>query len=244
MSFNKWLLPLFCSCSIGLANAELVIFSVNGNGEEPTQQQTNFQPQVISEDNIVASQSPQQYIVRKIRVRKPVIPEHDNYQMSETQQRQLNTMVETHVLDTQPRDSKTGYIRPVNYAINSGYGMRIHPIHRVAKMHTGVDFAAPYGTPIKAVASGIVQFADWHGGYGKMVLLAHDSHDGNMWNSLYGHASQLNVKAGQRVKQGDILAFVGSTGQSTGNHLHFEIFKNNQRINPASVLPKQTPLVY
>lgn len=134
---------------------------------------------------------------------------------------------------TQQKISKSGFIRPVSYKINSKYGSRFHPILKRVQKHTGVDFAAPTGTPIRAVADGVVQYANWRGGYGKMVLLGHS----NSWSSLYGHASKLIVKNGQRVKQGQVIAYVGSTGRSTGPHLHFEILKNGERVNPENLIP-------
>ena len=99
-------------------------------------------------------------------------------------------------------------------------------------MHTGVDFAAPSGTPIKAAKSGYVTFSGSKGGYGNAVLINHNDD----YSTLYGHASRLLVKEGQYVKQGDVIALVGSTGRSTGPHLHFEIFRNGNRINPLTKL--------
>lgn len=170
------------------------------------------------------------------------IPEHPNNNvvydnLTEREKRyydSLDTLVSNLVLPNSVRNSSvknnTGFIRPVNYRINSGYGMRKHPIHGDVRMHTGVDFAAPMGTPIKSVQSGQVVFSGTKGGYGKTVIIKHN----DRYSTLYGHASKLNVSVGQFVNQGDIIALVGSTGVSTGPHLHFEVFEYGKRINPAS----------
>lgn len=159
---------------------------------------------------------------------------------------QIENIVHSNILHTPngkfTRHVKTGFIRPVNYRINSKYGMRFHPKLKRVMMHTGVDFAAPKGTPIRAVADGVVTMSRYNGAYGKMVLLDHfDGKGKGDFHSLYGHASKLAVRVGQRVKQGDIIAYVGSTGRSTGNHLHFELFHNGKRLNPSNLIPsKQT----
>jgi murein DD-endopeptidase MepM/ murein hydrolase activator NlpD len=108
----------------------------------------------------------------------------------------------------------TGYIMPAQGVLSSGYGWRW------GRMHHGIDIAAPVGTPILASSSGTVEFAGWNeGGYGYMVELRHA--DGSL--TRYAHASQLLVQQGQSVTQGEAIALVGSTGRSTGPHLHFEI---------------------
>ena len=122
------------------------------------------------------------------------------------------------------------FIRPVNYKINSRYGMRKHPVFGNMKMHTGVDFAAPKGTPIRVAQNGIVVFSGEKGGYGNAVIVQHDQR----YSSLYGHASKLLVNVGQMVQQGQVIALVGDTGVATGPHLHFEIFEYGKRINPES----------
>lgn len=148
----------------------------------------------------------------------------------------LDTLVQSLILKNNPQEyrnstyaqSSTGFLRPVNYRINSKFGMRKHPILGTMKMHTGVDFAAPKGTPIRAAKDGLVIFADTKGGYGETIIIKHDQ----KYMTLYGHASKLIAHVGQEVRQGDIIALVGDTGRSTGPHLHFEVFENGQRINP------------
>lgn len=110
----------------------------------------------------------------------------------------------------------------------SGFGSRFHPILKVNKEHKGLDFAAKTGTPIYATGDGTVKNASFNSGYGNMVMLEH----GNGYETLYAHMSRSKVRNGQRVKRGDVLGYVGSTGLSTGAHLHYEIHKNGNPVNP------------
>lgn len=121
-------------------------------------------------------------------------------------------------------------IRPLkeNMQVGSGFGRRIDPVYKTVKMHRGIDFAAPTGTRIFATGDGVVRQARSHGGYGQCVIIDH----GFGYESLYGHMSKIQVKAGQRVKRGDVIGLIGSTGKSTGPHLHYEILKSGTRVNP------------
>lgn len=111
----------------------------------------------------------------------------------------------------------------------SGWGWRIHPIYKIKKFHYGLDFSAKDGTPIFATGDGEVEFLQkGDKGYGNVIIINH----GYGYKTLYGHTSKFNVKIHQKVKRGDIIGFVGNTGTSTGSHLHYEVFKNGQRINP------------
>ncbi|MNS37752.1 Murein DD-endopeptidase MepM [compost metagenome] len=110
--------------------------------------------------------------------------------------------------------------------------MRRHPITGQNKMHTGLDIAASSGTPVKAPASGTVSFAGWNGGYGNYVVIDH----GNGLQTAYAHMSAINVKRGQRVTAGTQVGRVGSTGMSTGPHMHFEVKRNGQFVNPQGFL--------
>ena len=119
---------------------------------------------------------------------------------------------------------------PINGArLSSGYGMRKHPILGYNKLHQGTDFAARRGTPIMASGSGTVERASWFGAYGKYVRIRHNS----TYKTAYAHLSKFgrNIKAGRKVRQGQIIGYVGSTGRSTGPHLHYEVLVNNKRIN-------------
>ena len=126
--------------------------------------------------------------------------------------------------------------------ISSEYGWRKNPVTGVNKLHAGTDFAAPAGTPIYAAASGYVQVAGWSsGGYGNYVIIYHGKmSDGNQYSTLYGHMRSVATSAGKYVKQGEIIGYVGSTGNSTGNHLHLEVWKGGSKanaVNPRSYIP-------
>jgi murein DD-endopeptidase MepM/ murein hydrolase activator NlpD len=128
--------------------------------------------------------------------------------------------------------------KPVNNAImRSGFGSRRHPILGYVKMHTGVDWATPYGTPIFASGNGVVEVVGWEGGYGKYVKLKHN----NGYQTAYGHMSAYakGLEVGKRVRQGQVIGFVGSTGQSTGAHVHYEILVNGRFVDPMRIkLPR------
>jgi murein DD-endopeptidase MepM/ murein hydrolase activator NlpD len=128
--------------------------------------------------------------------------------------------------------------KPVNNAImRSGFGIRRHPILGYVKMHTGVDWATPYGTPIFASGNGVIEKAEWEGGYGKYVRIKHN----NGYETAYGHMSAFakGMEPGKRVRQGQVIGFVGSTGQSTGAHVHYEILVNGRFVDPMRIkLPR------
>ena len=120
---------------------------------------------------------------------------------------------------------------PVAGRITSGFGMRYHPILGFGRMHKGIDIGAPWGSPIYAVIEGVVQFAGRSSGYGNFVKLAHPGGLG----SGYGHMSRIAVSPGMRVQRGQVIGYVGSTGMSTGPHLHWEIWRNGVAIDPRSL---------
>jgi len=121
-----------------------------------------------------------------------------------------------------------GMTRPVPGGVSSGFGMRFHPILNYSRMHQGVDLRASSGTPIVAVSDGRVELAGWHGGHGNTVELNH----GGGIETLYGHMSRILVRPGQSVHRGQVIGLVGSTGLSTGPHLHFEVHRNGAPVNP------------
>jgi len=116
---------------------------------------------------------------------------------------------------------------------SSDYGVRRHPIKKIRQHHDGIDLAAPQGSQIRAIAEGQVIYSDPHGGYGKMIVVQHASG----LTSHYGHCETLKVPIGAHVRAGDILGTVGSTGLSTGPHLHFEIRLNGAATDPERYLP-------
>ena len=145
---------------------------------------------------------------------------------------------------SKPTLSFTGFICPLkSYSrISSEYGWRKNPVTGVNKLHAGTDFAAPGGTPIHAAASGYVQVAGWSsGGYGNYVIIYHGKmSDGNQYSTLYGHMRSVATSAGKYVQQGEIIGYVGSTGNSTGNHLHLEVWKGGSKanaVNPRGYIP-------
>jgi murein DD-endopeptidase MepM/ murein hydrolase activator NlpD len=122
--------------------------------------------------------------------------------------------------------SGAGFIWPVNAAITSPFGWRW------GRMHEGIDLGAAYGTPIAAAASGVVIYAGWEGGYGNLTVIDH----GGGLATAYGHQSRIAVSVGQSVSQGETIGYVGSTGHSTGPHLHFEVRVNGQAVDPLGYL--------
>jgi murein DD-endopeptidase MepM/ murein hydrolase activator NlpD len=120
---------------------------------------------------------------------------------------------------------------PVNGRLTSGFGERFHPILGYERFHAGLDLAAAAGTPIVAAADGKVVSAGWTGGYGQAVEIAH----AGAIETLYGHMSRIAAYSGETVHRGQVIGYVGSTGLSTGPHLHFQVMKNGRPVNPLSV---------
>jgi murein DD-endopeptidase MepM/ murein hydrolase activator NlpD len=123
---------------------------------------------------------------------------------------------------------------PVSGArLTSGFGMRIHPLLGYSKMHTGVDFGAPYGTPIRAAGAGTIELAGRHGAYGITIKIQHSGH----YETLYAHMSKLaaGIRSGAKVNQGQIIGYIGSTGRATGPHLHYEVRIDGRAVNPTRI---------
>ena len=138
-------------------------------------------------------------------------------------------------LDTKGASVRKALMRtPINGArLSSGYGMRMHPILGYNKKHLGVDFAAPIGTPIYAGGDGTITMIGWHGNFGKYIRVRHNSTYSTGYAHLNGYAK--GMKKGKRVRQGQVIAYVGNTGMSTGPHLHYEVMRGNKRINPMTL---------
>ena len=127
---------------------------------------------------------------------------------------------------------KTLMKTPLNGArLSSGFGNRKHPILGFTKMHRGVDFAAPIGTPIFAAGDGIIEYSGWNGAYGKYIRIKHNG----TFKTAYAHLSKIYKKRGTRIKQGEIIGSLGSTGRSTGPHLHYEILIEGRQVNPLRI---------
>jgi Membrane proteins related to metalloendopeptidases len=131
-----------------------------------------------------------------------------------------------------PRLGTGKFTMPVDGRLSSNFGPRKHPIHGVVKRHTGVDFGAPHGTPIRAADGGVVLYVGWYGGYGKIVMIDH----GDDLVTLYAHTSRYVVSTGEKIARGQVIAYIGSTGLSTGPHLHFEVRRNGTPVNPIGYL--------
>jgi murein DD-endopeptidase MepM/ murein hydrolase activator NlpD len=121
---------------------------------------------------------------------------------------------------------------PVHGSISSPFGMREHPTSGEDNFHTGIDLSIPPGNPVRATADGIVSFSGRSGGSGNLVVLEH----GHGYSTLYAHNRSIDVKIGQKVKRGDVISYAGSTGNSTGPHVHYEIWKEGKPVNPINYL--------
>jgi murein DD-endopeptidase MepM/ murein hydrolase activator NlpD len=133
--------------------------------------------------------------------------------------------------DASGAERSAGLMAPVAGRITSGFGMRFHPILHYTRFHAGLDFGAPWGSPIVAAADGTVVAAGYGGGYGRQVQIAH----GGGILTLYGHMSSIAASPGEPVRQGQVIGYVGSSGLSTGPHLHFEVKVNGQPVDPMTV---------
>ena len=164
-----------------------------------------------------------QYAALKLKDRKIEIYRH------------LNSQGEEQFYNKDGRSIVKSLLRtPLNAAkISSRFGMRTHPVHGYSKMHKGVDFAASIGTPILAAGNGIIEFRGIKGGYGNFLKIRHN----NVYSTAYAHISKFasGIKVGSKVKQGQVIAYVGKTGVTTGAHLHFEVHKHGVQINPQSI---------
>lgn len=141
---------------------------------------------------------------------------------------------------TAPQQDSSALGAPVAGHVTSLFGLRRHPILGFVRMHAGIDFGAAWGSPVYAVSDGAVSYAGWHGGHGNYVRLEH----GGGIGTGYGHLSRLAVAPGMHVRRGQVIGYVGSTGLSTGPHLHYELYRNGQTVDPMSVrfLARRAPV--
>ena len=140
---------------------------------------------------------------------------------------------------SKPVETSTGMGWPVAGQITSTFGTRIHPILRFARFHAGVDFGASWGSPIVATADGEVSAAGWAGGYGRQVRIWH----GGGITTSYSHMSEIVASPGSFVRRGQLIGYVGSSGLSTGPHLHYEVLRNGSPVNPLGVRLASAPVV-
>jgi murein DD-endopeptidase MepM/ murein hydrolase activator NlpD len=135
-----------------------------------------------------------------------------------------------HIPDPPASDGGLSY--PVSSYITSPYGMRFHPVLHYWKLHDGTDFRAPCGTPVRAAADGKVTDKYYNGGYGNRLFISHGVVDGSSITTVYNHLSRYKVRVGERVRKGEIIAYAGTTGYSTGCHLHFMVYQDGRVVNP------------
>ncbi len=158
------------------------------------------------------------------------------YEAARKEEESLKASVAPELSKSTPTEKYTGGIfcwpAPSYTRISSPYGYRNHPIYKTKKFHSGIDLAAPGGSNILAASDGVVVRAGWNGGYGNCVIIDH----GGGVSTLYGHARKLLVTKGQQVTRGQVIALVGTTGASTGNHLHFEVLLNGKTTDPMPYL--------
>lgn len=152
------------------------------------------------------------------------------------QSRAISMMINQEIRKTQKEGVSIavtgGFVKPVSGKITSPFGWRMHPIFKRKIYHSGIDIGAPYGTPIKAANSGRVIFVGWYSGYGKVVIIDHGNINSVPTTTLYAHMSQTLTKQGANVGKGQIIGKVGTTGYSTGPHLHFEVRQKGNPVNP------------
>lgn len=147
---------------------------------------------------------------------------------------ELESVLRGYIGDQVFNGGKLLWPSPGHYQVSSDFGMRMHPILKREKMHTGIDIRASFGVPVVASGSGRVIIAEWYGSYGRTVIIDHGS--GIM--TLYAHNDQIEVTKGQLVKAGEVISMAGSTGMSTGPHIHFEVRKNGKPVNPMDWIGK------
>jgi len=148
----------------------------------------------------------------------------------------IQSMIARNKGDSSIKVSSAGFMRPIGGRISSPFGWRTHPIFNSRTFHSGVDIAGPNKGSIRASNGGKVIYSGWYGGYGKVVILDHGTVNGKPTTTLYAHMSSIKVGQGQYVKKGDVIGFEGTTGYSTGPHVHFEVRINGKPNNPLNYI--------
>ena len=148
----------------------------------------------------------------------------------------LQSMISKNKGSSNVKVASAGFVKPIGGRITSPFGWRTHPIFNSRTFHSGVDIGGPNGGGIKASNSGKVIYSGWYGGYGKVVILDHGTINGKPTTTLYAHMSSIRVKQGQHVNKGEVVGYEGTTGYSTGPHLHFEVRINGKPNNPLNYI--------
>ena len=158
------------------------------------------------------------------------------------QSREIADMINKQTVKAEKNQQKIsvsgGFIRPVGGPVTSPFGWRVHPIFKRKIFHSGVDLGMPMNASVKAANSGKVIFVGWYGGYGKVVIIDHGRINGVPTTTLYAHLNSYRVSVGSTVVRGQVIANVGTTGYSTGPHLHFEVRQNGNPTNPFNFVPR------
>jgi murein DD-endopeptidase MepM/ murein hydrolase activator NlpD len=169
----------------------------------------------------------------RFELEESIVSTLDNLERRMAFQDRSYTQINEFITNKEQLLACTPAIQPVSNSdlkrVASGFGYRIDPIYKTPRFHAGLDFTAPQGTPIYATANGVAKIAGNTGnGYGNYVVINH----GYGYETVYGHMYRVKVKVGERLRRGDVIGYVGSTGKSTGPHCHYEVHKNGQRIDP------------
>ncbi|MDD3014184.1 MAG: peptidoglycan DD-metalloendopeptidase family protein [Candidatus Gastranaerophilales bacterium] len=185
---------------------------------------------------ISAAINTSQYLINRLRTNRAT------YESAERQLARQSATLETKIKSSHNKSKiktkvTTGFAKPLVGIITSPFGWRKHPIFGSKSFHTGVDIGARYGTPIKTSNSGKVIYAGWYGGYGKVVIVSHGNYRGKDTSTLYAHMSKIVVGVGSTVQKGKVIGYEGTTGYSTGPHLHFEVRLDGRPTNPLNYIP-------
>jgi murein DD-endopeptidase MepM/ murein hydrolase activator NlpD len=171
-----------------------------------------------------------QYMINKLRTNRATYEEAE--QELAKQSDKLASMLMRGIQKSKNFKTVTSFVRPSLGYVSSPFGWRRHPIFGSRSFHSGVDLAGPNRTSIKAANSGVVIYTGWYGGYGKVVIISHGNYRGIPTSTLYAHLSRVAVSKGQKVEKGKTIGYEGTTGYSTGPHLHFEVRLNGNPTNP------------
>lgn len=186
--------------------------------------------------NLSSSIQTSEYLIEKLRTDRVA------YEQAQKELESISRAIEKNFSKTVSKEKvNSDFLRPIVGSITSPYGWRRHPIFNTTRFHSGVDISGPNRTPIKASNSGQVIFSGWYGGYGKVVIISHGTlkngaYSGRGVSTLYAHMSSIAVSTGSTVQKGSIVGYEGSTGYSTGPHLHFEVRIDGKPTNPLSFI--------